>query len=184
MKRLILFLALTGLIISCSPEKKFAKELAVLDQLETGLDSIMQLYATIDYDSLSYMKSTASDFEAFIKANYATDTINQDFANKMTYIKRVRKSLKHMDVNRKSVETESEALKKQFSDLKTDIKNGRFDATQISQYIGEEREAFDKFQLNFKSIYLNQLEQKSNFYFAEPTVSAYIDLIKQSANQE
>ncbi len=182
MKLLASLLILTVLFTACNPEKEYAAEIAEVEQFEVGLDSIMALFKTIDYDSLNYMKKTSSEFEKFIKENYSADTVNQDFANKMTYIKRVRKSLKHLDVNRLSIEKESVALKKQFSDLKNDIKKGRFNAEQIKQYVGEERQAYDQFQLNFKSIYLNQIQQKSNFYFAEPTVSDYINLIKQSSN--
>ena len=105
------------------------------------------------------------------------------FANKMTYIKRVRKSLKDIDINKSLIENESQALKKQFADLKVDIKNGRFTAEQVQQYTGEERQAFDNFQLSFKGIYLNHKEQKMNFYYAQPTITEYIELMKLSVDQ-
>lgn len=178
MKYLYLFVLISGLALSCSPEKKYATELQELDVLKQQLDSINTLSATIDYDSLIYMRQTCLEIERQIKAFYKADTINQDFANKMTYIKRVRKSLRDIEFNRNAIEKESKALTKQFNDLDADIRNGALNQEQITQYLGEEKQAFDNFQLSFKGIYVNQKTQKSNFYFAEPTISAYIELIK------
>jgi len=183
MKNLIYFPLICFLMIACNPEKKYAKELAELASINQKLDSIIDLSKTIDYDSLFYMRNQSAEIEGFVKKNYSADTINQDFANKMSYVRRVNKSLKNLEINKMSIEKESVALKKQFVNLSNDTKNGRFNAAQIEQYLAEEKAAFAKFELSFKSVYLNQNEQKSNFYYAMPKVSEYIELIKIDSNQ-
>ena len=186
MKRLIYIVLplFAVLFLACNPEKKYAQELNELTSLNLQLDSIINLSETIDYDSLDYIRTKANEVENIIKQKYSADTINTDFANKMNYIKRVRKSLKDLELNKLSVERESDALKKQFTDLQTDIKNGVLNADQIKQYLGEEKDAFGKFQITFKSLYLNQQEQKKNFYYAYPTVLEYVKLINQDTNQK
>ncbi len=182
MKKLFLLFILGVVFVSCNPEKKYAKELSAIENYKIQLDSIKNLYDGIEYDSLVFMKNSALSYEKIVKKHYQADTIYQDFANKLSLLKGLRKSFKGLEINREAIKEELQALGSQFDNLETDIKNGVLNADQVKQFLGQEQAAFDKFNLHFKSIYLNQIKQKKNFYFANEAVYLYTEKIKPKEN--
>ncbi len=183
MKKTILLIILGVILASCSPEQKYASELTEISELKTKLDSIESLSQSINFDSVMYIKNSALEYERLVKKYYTADTVSQDFASKMTMMKKVRKSLKMIEVNKSSIENELLALHKQINDLDADVRNGVFNGTQIEKYLGHEKMALNKFELSFKSIYDNINDQKKTFEIAQPTIAEYINLIKPRSDQ-
>ncbi|MFD1553771.1 hypothetical protein [Putridiphycobacter roseus] len=180
MKKVLLLVFIGALFVACKPEKQFADELKTIDTYKSELDSVKKAFSAIKMDSVFYIRKTASEAERFIKTNYITDTINIDFANKISYMKRIRKSLANFEMNTKHILLEAEAIDTQYVHLKTDILNGVLNKKQVDTYLLEEKVALDNLKKLFNQVNENQSTQMANFYFAYPTVEEYITLIKNT----
>jgi DNA integrity scanning protein DisA with diadenylate cyclase activity len=174
-----LFLCILGLVVlsACNPEVKYADELKEIDTYTKKLDTVESVLNGIEFDSLIYMQEVASSNEKLIKRFYVNDTINQDFAQKLTYNKSVRKFLKGADKEKVKMYNELNALKSQFANLKTDIINGLYNKEQISNYLSVEKKDSDMLLKSVTEFDKIQKLNKSYFYFATPSISAYLTKI-------
>jgi DNA integrity scanning protein DisA with diadenylate cyclase activity len=173
------FLGILGLILlsACNPETKYADELKEIDAYTKKLDTIETILNGIEFDSLVYMQEVASSNEKLIKRFYVGDTIDQDFAQKLTFNKSVRKFLKGTNKEKVNMYAELNALKTQFANLKTDIINGLYNKEQISNYLSVEKKDTDMLLRSVTEFDKIQTLNKSYFYFATPSISAYLTKI-------
>ena len=172
------FIALGLILLSaCNPETKYANELKEIDTYSKKLDSVETILNGIDFDSLTYMQETALSNEKLIKRFYVSDTIDQDFAQKLNYNKYVRKHLKGAKEEKGNMLNELKALKIQFTNLKTDILNGLYSKDQINNYLSIEK-SDTKLLINSVTEYDKmQKNAKTYFYFATPEISNYLTKI-------
>ncbi|MFK8044991.1 MAG: hypothetical protein AB8B72_05825 [Crocinitomicaceae bacterium] len=184
MKHIIVFLFLGVLLISCNPEKKYAAEIQEIEKYETSLDSLVSVYNSIKFDSLTYIQSTASQAEKMIKMHYTADTISMDLGERLRFIKSVRKSLGSIDVKKKSLKRELRMLKEQFATLKIDVQEGLYGRSQIDEYLLAEKKAYENLTENLNTVLDNQKKQLHDFNYAYPTVREYIELINPTDNQD
>ncbi|MFK8039125.1 MAG: hypothetical protein AB8B74_12595 [Crocinitomicaceae bacterium] len=178
MKRIATILFLGLIFAACNPEKKYASEIATIKTYEKSLDSLGEVYLAVKFDSLIMIQKQAQDYEKSIKTYYMADTISQDLASKLQYIKSVRKSLTNINVKKVSIGKELFALKTQFDNLKTDIIAGVFSAEQVTNYIAEEKQAYQALSLTISTLVNNEAKQLKDFKYAYPTVSEYVEIIK------
>lgn len=178
MKNIVILFILGAVFVSCSPEKKYASEIETIADYEKSIDSLTDLYNTIKFDSLILIQKRANNFEKVIKTFYNADTISQELAKKLQYIKSVRKSLNNIEIKKASIAKELVALKDQFSHLKTDIKAGVFNEEQVEAYLEEEKQAYKSLSSNITNLLSNESKQLNDFNFASPLVSKYVEIIK------
>ncbi len=165
------------LLTACNPQTKYAEELKEIDAYTQKLDSIEIILNGIDFDSLAYMQETASSNEKLIKRFYVSDTIDQNFAQKLDYNKSVRKLLKGALNERDKMFDELNALKTQFANLKTDILNGQYSKEQINNYLSVEKSDTKMLLMSIDEYNKMQNIQKKYFYSAAPAISAYLTKI-------
>lgn len=168
-----------GLIFlsACNPKTKYAEELKEIDAYTQKLDSIENILNGIDFDSLAYMQETALSNEKLIKRFYVSDTIDQNFAQKLDYNKSVRKLLKGALNEREKMFDELKALKTQFANLKTDILNGQYSKEQINNYLSVEKSDTKMLLKSVAEYDKMQNNQKIYFYSATPVISNYLTKI-------
>jgi hypothetical protein len=99
------------------------------------------------------------------------------FAEKLNKNKSVRKSLKSIETQKQEILKEIEALKLQFNNLSADILKGLYTKEQISEYLNIENKDLDLLSLNYKDLNKNQIKQKKNFYYANPQIKEYAELL-------
>ena len=169
-------LAILGLLVlsACNPETKYADELKEIDTYTKKLDSVETILNGIEFDSLVYMQKTAADNEKLIKRFYVSDTIDQVFAQKLAYNKSVRKFLKKADEEKIKMVNELDALKKQFTNLKTDILNGLYNKEQIKNYLKIEEDDTEMLLKSVMDYDIIQKRHKTYFYYSTPSISSYL----------
>ncbi len=180
MKYILITLLTIFVFTSCDNAKKYKTEISEIDAKQLQLDSLELVVNAIGIDSLNYMQKEATDNETVIRKYYSADTINMSFASKLDKNKRVRKSLDGIEEEKNKVLIELSEIKVQYSNLKKDILAGLYDAKQIENYLNVEKLDVDKLSLNVKSFNLLQLEQKKNFYYSNPQIKEYCDVLLES----
>jgi hypothetical protein len=175
----IFFLIIIGffLLASCDTGLKYKTELEEIQGYQLKLDSLSLDVNRIDLDSLVYMQTEAASNEKTIKALYSPDTIDALFAEKLNMNKGVRKSLISVNNQKENMLNEIGELKLQFVNLEVDILNGLYNQEQIVDYLNVEKLDFDILELSYKDFNLNQNKQKNNFYFANPQISEYVEML-------
>lgn len=174
-KIIVLTLAFSAITLtSCDPAKKFADEISDIDSCQAVLDSVDNLYQSINFDSLEYMVNHVLENEAKFKKYYSSDTVDMTLGSYMNSCKGVRKSLKDIRGFEMSFKNEIAILDSQFTNLKTDILNDLYSKDEIKTYLDEEKLALQKFCNSFDGFYVNQKEQAAVFYLASPYVDAYV----------
>lgn len=176
-KQIIIVFSALFLIASCDNASKYKAEIVEIDNYQSKLDSLVEEINGIEFDSLVYMQAEADKNEKIIKTHYAPDTIDAVFAEKLNFNKGVRKSLKAVVKQKNDMLKEIEELKIQFTNLKIDIIEGIYDKEQITDYLNVEKLDYDILELSFKDFNLNQIKQKKNFYFANPQIAEYVEII-------
>ncbi len=184
MKNVFLTLLLGAIFVACSPEKRYATELEEISGFNESLDSLNEIYATIKFDSLIAIQKVASQSEKMIKRHYNSDTISMDLAQRLQFIKSVRKSLFNIEIKKKAIKNEIMVLKDQFKNLESDIRNGILNHDQIKSYLAEEGMAYKILSDNISNLLSNQDKQLNDFYFAYPLVKDYIEIIKPKEDKE
>jgi len=175
MKYFLVSILVLFAITACDNSKKYKTELDAIQNCQTTIDSVKSKINGIDIDSLIYMQKVTEDNEGVIRKYYAPDTIDMVFAEKLNLNKGIRKSLKSAKLDRTKLLTEIDSLTLQFSNLETDIVEGVLSKEQIDQYLAVEKGALANLELSFKSFNINQVNQKRNFYFVTPQITAYVD---------
>jgi hypothetical protein len=170
-------LGLVLLAVSCDNATKYKTEISEIDTYQLKLDSLVDEINGIEIDSLIYMQAEAEKNEKIIKEYYAPDTIDAYFAEKLNYNKGVRKSLKAVEKQKGDLLKEIDELKIQFKNLKTDILEGICTQDQITDYLNVEKLDYDILALSFKEFNLNQNKQKISFYYANPQIAEYVEII-------
>lgn len=178
MKNISIILFWSVVFVSCSPEKKYATEIETITKYEKSIDSLTGIYNTIKFDSLILIQKSANRFERMIKTYYDADTISQELAKKLQYIKSVRKSLSNIEIKQESIAKELVALKDQFSTLKTDVIAGVFNSKQLDRFLKEEKLAYETLNSNISTLVNNEAKQLKDFQYASPLVSEYVEIIK------
>lgn len=177
MKYFLITLLSIFIITSCDNAKKYKTEIAEIDNKQLELDSLESVILGIDLDSLNYMQAEASANEAIIKKYYYADTIDMLFAGKLDKNKRVRKSLDGIENKKNKILLELVELRTQFTNLKKDILAGLYDSEQIENYLNVEKLDVEKLFFNIKSYTLLQEEQKKNFYYSNPQIKEYCEML-------
>ncbi|MBK7128142.1 MAG: hypothetical protein IPM74_13060 [Crocinitomicaceae bacterium] len=175
---LMLAASLCVTISSCDPAKKYANEIEKIDSCLTVIDEYDSLYHTIQFDSLQWMVNHVLENENAIKQYGVSDTVPQLLGSWMNNCKGVRKSLKDIGGNKMKFNDEIFFMRRQFTNLKTDIINGVYDKDEIEKYLKIETEALTNFGVMFGDFYDLQKSQSAIFYDAVPNVDAYVLLIK------
>jgi hypothetical protein len=176
-KQILSFVSVLLLITSCDNTVKYKAELAEIDLYESKLDSLDDEINGIEFDSLVYMQAEADKNEKIIKTHYAPDTIDVIFAEKLNLNKGVRKSLKAVMKQKGDMLKEIDELKIQFKNLKTDIYEGIYDADQITDYLNVEKLDYNILYFSVIEFDLNQTKQKKGFYYANPQIAKYVEII-------
>jgi hypothetical protein len=171
----IVSLLLSALALtSCDPAKEFEAELKTIDSCMAQLDSIEQVYKGINFDSLDIMVEHVLANEAKMKNYYNADTVDQELGMLMNNCKGIRKSMKNVKGKALAFNDEIFALRKQFTNLKTDILNGAIEKEKINEYLAEEKAALDKLNKQFFDFYTMQKMQSAVYYYAVPKVDVYV----------
>jgi len=105
-------------------------------------------------------------------------------AERLRFIKSVRKSLGSIAVKQKSLKREIRVLREQFATLKIDVKEGIYGRNQIVDYLTVEKEAYQNLVDNLNMVLDNQKKQLNDFNYAYPEVRKYVELIKPVENQD
>lgn len=184
MKKLFVILVLGAMFVACNPEKKYAPEITAINSYKNSIDSLEIVFNNIKFDSLMMIQKAASYSEKMIKKYYMFDTVSRELAERMQYIKSVRKSLGNIEVKKNALTREFTALKLQFNNLEADIKNGILKRSQVEEYLKDEKEAYANLSKNVSAVYENQKKQLKDYYYASPVVNTYVELIKPKENQE
>jgi len=177
MKYLLIALFSFLVITSCDNAKRYKTEIAEIDSKQLKLDSLKSVVNEVNIDSLSYMQKEANANEVIIRKYYFADTIDMVFAGKLDRNKRVRKSLNSVETQKTKILKELSEIKLQFTNLKKDILSGLYDSKQIENYLNVERLDYNELKLNVKSFSLLEQEQKKNFYYSNPQIKAYCELL-------
>jgi hypothetical protein len=162
------------LLTSCDPAKEFEAELNTVDSCLTELNKLDSLYKGIEFDSLTLMVKHIKQNESKMKKYYSSDTINMELGVLMNNSKGIRKSLKNIGGFRKDARAEIDALRLQFTNLRTDIVNGVLDKEQVKEYLAKEKDDLEKLNLSFMDFYNNQELQASLYYQTVPKVDEYV----------
>jgi hypothetical protein len=178
MKSFFIIVGLLTLVYSCDNASKYEAELTQIENNLLTLDSIATDINGIEFDSLVYMQVEAEKNEKTIKMYYAPDTIDMIFAEKLNMNKSVRKSLNSISTQKENLLTEVDTLKFQFNNLSNDILKGHYTKEQITEYLNIENLSLDNLSLSFKNLFQNQIKQKKNFYYANPQIKEYADLLR------
>ena len=178
MKKIDITLFLGLIFASCNPESKFATEIKTITNFNKTVDSLETVFNSINVDSVKYIQTTASEYEKMIKMHYITDTIDQEFAQKMNDIKAVRKGLSSFDRDQKLIVSEIDALRLQYKNLDSDIKNGILNSNQVKTYMAEEEKALYNLGQNVNTVYENQKRQFVNFYYSNELVATMVKQLK------
>lgn len=165
-------------VSSCDPAKKYAVEIEKIDSCLTVIDHYDSLHHTIQFDSLQWMVSHVLENEDAIKQYGASDTVPQLLGSWMNNCKGVRKSLKDIGGNKMKFNDEIFFMRRQFTNLKTDIINGVYNKDEIEKYLKIETDGLTNFGVMFGDFYAMQKSQSAIFYSAAPHVDAYVSLIK------
>jgi len=165
------------LITSCDNAVKYKTELADISLYQSKLDSLYDDINRIEFDSLVYMQTEADKNEKIIRTYYAPDTIEVIFAEKLNLNKGVRKSLKSIMNQKTQILREIDELKIQFKNLKIDILEGIYDTDQITDYLNVEKLDYDILELSSRELDINQSKQKKSFYYANPQITQYVEII-------
>ncbi|MDA7804071.1 hypothetical protein N8987_05795 [Crocinitomix sp.] len=174
----LLFVVLSGLIVSCNPAEQYKSEIAQIDSCLNVLDSLTVLFDGIEFDSLELMVAHVENNEAQIKQLYQPDTLMESFGNLMNESKTVRKKLSVVGKDQLAIGDELDTLKHQFGALKMDILNGLFDDQQIVEYLTIEKAALSKVDAAFSNFYQMQKKEKSRYYYTVPELDAFIEILK------
>lgn len=177
MKNLVLAVLVILAFASCDNAKKYKTEIAEIDSTQLQLDSLETLINSIDIDSLVYMQKEASANEAVIRQYYLPDTVDMTFAGKLDRNKRVRKSLSSVESQKVNILKELVEIRMQYTNLKKDVLAGLYDKKQVENYLNVERLDFDQLYINIKSYNDLQIEQKKNFYYANPQIKEYCEIL-------
>ena len=177
MRYFLITLLTLFLITSCDNAKRYKTEISEIDAKQLELDSLESIVNEIEMDSLKYMQNEASTNESIIRKYYFPDTIDMIFAGKLDRNKRVRKSLDGLENKKKNILKELIEIRIQFSNLKKDILAGLYDAKQIENYLNVEKLDVDQLALHVKSHILLQEEQKKNFYYSNPQIKEYCEML-------
>ena len=177
MKYFFFLITFAVVISSCDNATKYKTELDEISRYQHKLDSLSDEINGIEIDSLVYMQTQAEKNEQVIKKYYISDTIDIIFAKKLDKNKNVRKSLKGVKKQKQSMLTEIEAIKIQFSNLEKDILEGLYDKARITDYLNVEKLDYNILVLSYRDFKLNQKKQKGNFYYANPQISEYVEIL-------
>lgn len=187
MKRLFFFgLSIISIVsmTSCSPADKYEAELAEIDSCMTVLDSIELTVNGIDFDSLIYMVDKVKANEDSIAKYYKPDTLSLEVGIRMNECKGIRKSLKNLEFKEQEYMTEVEALRTQFTNLRTDIENGVLEEEKVKGYLEEEKAALNVLNLTVSDFYTLQELEKAYFYHSVPFVDDLIIQWRERAESE
>jgi hypothetical protein len=177
MKYFLITLLTLFLITSCDNAKRYKTEISEIDAKQLELDSLEFIVNNVEIDSLKYMQVEASTNESVIRKYYSADTIDMAFASKLDKNKRVRKSLDGIENKKNNILNELFEIRIQFSNLKKDILAGLYDSEQIENYLNVEKLDVDQLALHVKSHNLLQEEQKKNFYYSNPQIKEYCEML-------
>lgn len=176
---------LFGLVlISCSPKSKFEKELQVInDNLETT-DSVEKVINNLEYDSLTYMVKTCKENLQLTQKYYTMDTVDQSFANVLTYYKGIKKGVPNAQKLKHDWKEEVAALKSQFENLKHDVENGLLAEEKVKEYKNRESKDLKKllkeievFEKTYKSV-------ADVFYQYNDQIERYIEKLKKMNEEQ
>ncbi|MBD3638256.1 MAG: hypothetical protein HUJ25_12965 [Crocinitomicaceae bacterium] len=170
--------------IGCSPSKKYKTEIEEIDSSLAVLNEIEADLNGIEFDSLQMMVDHVLRNEDSLKKYYHPDTLSLEIGKRMNECKGIRKSLKNLDSKEMTYRNEVEALKTQFTNLKTDIENGVLGEEKIKEALAEEKEALRKLNLSFHDFYILQEREKKYYYSAVPVIDELLVQLKNEAQQE
>ena len=178
------FLFLGLILISCSPKSKFEKEIQVIDENLNTIDSVEEVVHSLQYDSLSYMVKTCKENLKQAQKYYTMDTIDQKFANELTYYKGIKKGVPSPHKLQHDWENEIEQLREQFKHLKHDVENGLLSEDKVKEYTKRESEDLkallkevEVFQKTYKSV-------ADVFYQYNASIEQYIERLKKMNEQQ
>ena len=175
MKYFLITLLAFFLVTACDNAKKYNTEITEIDSFQSKLDSLETELNSYNLDSLNYMQKEAEANEGVIKKYYLADTINMTFGDKLDKNKGVRKRLIGVDSKKTALLKELSELKIQFKDLKTDVLEGLYNASQINDYLNVERLDYKLLDENVKAFDINIKKQKRHFYYANPAIKLYCE---------
>ena len=169
---------------SCDPSNKYQKEIDQIDSSLVVLNDIETTLNGIDFDSLMFMVDHVRSNEDTIKKYYDPDTVSLYIGIRLNESKGIKKTLSEAKGKEIVFRTEIDALKKQFSDLKTDIENGVLKEDKMQEYIQNELQALNILNQSFVSFYDKQKVSKEFYYHSVPVIDSLIVELKNEANME
>lgn len=177
--RFILPFTILIFLFSCSAEKEFEQELKVIDANQKTLDSLEQVVANLPYDSLTYMVKTCKENLGEAQKYYTMDTLDQKFAQELTYYKGIKKGVPKAHKLHHDWEDEVEVLKKQFEDLEADVKNGKHSKEKVKEYLQNEGESVKNLMKEIRIFEETYKSVSSVFYKYNDKVEKYIEHLKE-----
>ena len=182
MKKIFVLLVLGLVFAACNPERKYASEISTIENYKKSIDSLKTVYKSIKFDSLIIIQKAALHSEKMIKKHYMADTVSKELAERIQYIKSVRKSLSNIEIKKNAMSREIAAVRRQFNNLEKDIKNGILNRTAVDKFLLAEKEAYVNLSENISTVVENQKKQLKDYYYASPIVNSYVELITPKEN--
>jgi hypothetical protein len=132
-----LLIVLSLFISFCNPEKKFDKQIRVLDSLTIELEKSQAVYKTIDTLKLLQKLSEYQKNVAFISSE-VKDTINSKDGELINAYRGMSNALMYLLNRNREFLAEIEISKKQLKDLSTDMKNNKIDDLKAFEFYTKE----------------------------------------------
>ncbi len=181
MKKFFLILIVGSLVVACNPEKQRA--LHKVKYLCSKIDSISDVYNSIDFNEFKDIKNEISTNGDFLKDN--AELIEKIDSNFISYFgpylaagKTIGRGFKKVG---KNIETELAFSKSQLSNLKSDLKKQLISNTDsVAYYIAAEKKAVEMAQNSVDDIKYLFEKQKEAYELTHNKVDSLINIIKQN----
>lgn len=164
-------------LASCDRATKYAVQINSIDSCLTQIDSLEQIFKGIEFDSLKLMVAHVKENEAIMKQYYHADTIDLEIGMLLNNGKGIRKSIDGADQMKLVLGNEIIALRKQFTNLKTDILNGAVDEAKMNTYLADEKAALLKFKTELSEYNEIQTAMSATYYYSTPILDAFISTL-------
>lgn len=164
-------------LTSCDPASKYKTEISEIDSCLSVLDTIETRYYEIEFDSLEMMVAHIKENEALMEEHYSLDTLSLELGKNLNRSKGIRKFFGNVRGQQINFHEEIEALKTQFTNLKTDISNGTLTKEKIDQYLAKEKSDLNMLNKSFTEFYEKQIRAFEIYRYDVAQVDAFLNMI-------
>ncbi len=166
---------------SCDPASQRSAEIKSIDSCLALVDDLEKVLNGIEFDSLAMMVAHVEKNEETIREYYKPDTLDERFGRLVTECKGVRKTMAQSTKKKAQFTSEIVSLRKQLSDLRTDILNGLFTDEELKNNLDREMKDLSILEIALTDFDSIQKLQSRIFYTDAPEVDLIVaDLIAKN----